>query len=285
VSAEGSALGSPGAAANADRQARRSPTLAWAVRGGLIGYAVVHLLFAWVAIRLVFGARSQPATGRGALAELAGDSAGRLTLGALAAGFAALAFWQLTAAAVGYRDRDGWSRHLMRIGAACRVPVYGYLAVAAAGLALTGGAGSGSTPETTTAKLMALPAGPWLVAAVGATAVGVGVGLTVFGWGAKFVDQLDEQARTQDRRVPIVVLGRVGYVAKGLALVVIGVLLGWAAWSHDPQRSGGLDQALHDLLGGSLGTAAVIAVGAGIGCFGLYLLARARHLNRRSLTS
>src|SRR5919107_850499 len=45
------------------------------LRAGAPGYAVVHLLFAWVAIRLVLGARSEPATGRGALAELAGDPA------------------------------------------------------------------------------------------------------------------------------------------------------------------------------------------------------------------
>ena len=49
---------------------------------------------------------------------------GRVTLGVMAAGFAVLVLWQLTAAVVGYRDRDGWSRHLMRAAAACRIVVY-----------------------------------------------------------------------------------------------------------------------------------------------------------------
>lgn len=268
-----------------ERTARRSTGLEWAVRGGLVGYGLLHLLVAWVAIRLVLGAGSGAATGKGALAQLVGDSVGRVTLGVMSAGFAALVLWQLAAGLVGYRERNGWSRQLMRLGAGGRVVAYGYLAVASAGLALGGGSARGGSPETTTARVMALPAGPWYVAAVGAGAVGIGVGLGVFGWRQGFVEQLDQQARSRDRRVPIVVVGIVGYVAKGVAFVVIGVLLGWAAWAHDPRKSGGLDQALHELLGGPLGTTAVIVVGGGIGCFGLYLLARAWHLNPHTLTS
>jgi hypothetical protein len=132
---------------------------------------------------------------------------------------------------------------------------------------------------------MALPAGPWLVAGIGVSAAVIGVVLAVFGWRKGFLEQLDEEATSRDRRVPIVVIGRAGYVAKGLAFVVIGVLLVWVAWTHDPRKSGGLDEALRELLGGPLGTVAIIGVGAGIGCFGLYLFARARHLNRRMLTS
>jgi hypothetical protein len=256
-----------------------------AVRAGLVGYGLLHLLVAWVAVRLVLDAGSGLATGRGALAQLASGGVGRFTLGAMAAGFAALALWQLAAAVVGYRDRDGWSRQLMRAGAACRVVSYAYLAVASAGLALGGRSARGQSPQPTTAKVMALPAGPWLMARVGAVAAGTGVGLAVFGSRRQFVPQVDARARTAGRRVPIVMLGCLGYVAKGFALVMIGALLCWVAATHDPQRSGGLDDALHELLGHTVGSAAVVMIGAGIGCFGLFLLARARHLSRRTLTA
>jgi hypothetical protein len=116
-------------------------------------------------------------------------------------------------------------------------------------------------------------------------AAGTGVGLAVFGWRRQFVPQVDARARTGGRRVPIVMLGCLGYVAKGFALVMIGALLCWVAATHDPQRSGGLDEALHELLGHTVGSAAVVMIGAGIGCFGLFLLARARHLSRRTLTA
>ena len=268
-----------------DRQARRSVLLAWSVRVGLVGYAVVHLLLAFVALRLVLGGEGGSSTSQGALAQLAGEGIGRWTLAAIAVGFAVLVVWQLVTAAVGYRDRDGWSRHLLGAGAVCRGVVYGYFGWSCAGFAVAGRSAASGSPESKTSELMRLPFGPWLVAGVGLVTAGIGIGLAVFGWKAGFVDQLDEEARSKDRRVPIVLLGRVGYVAKGVAMVLIGILLGWVAWTRDPRKSGGLDESLHELLGQGLGTAAVIVVGTGIAAFGLFLLARARHLNRRGLTS
>ena len=269
----------------AEHSARRSDTLAWAVRGGLVGYGLLHLLVACIAARLVLTPATGSATGRGALAQLADGGPGRLLLLVMAIGFAALVVWQLIAAAVGYhRDTGAW-RVLQRLGAMCRGSVWAYLALTTADLARSGG--SGESPAATTATVMSWPAGVWLVALVGVVVTAVGIGLAVFGWRLGFLPQLDRRARSHDgrRRVPIVVLGRVGYAAKGTALVVIGVLLVWAAWGHDPARSGGLDRSLYELVGGGLGEAAVIVVAVGLGCFGLFLVARAWHLNRDSLTS
>jgi len=82
-----------------------------------------------------------------------------------------------------------------------------------------------------------------------------------------------------------VVLGEIGYVVKGLALLLIGVLLVLAAVTRDPNRVGGLDHSLYELLGHFAGSIAVIVAGLGLGCFGLYLLARSWHLNEDTLTS
>ena len=273
-------------AENADRTARQSDMLAWAIRGGLVGYGVMHMLVGWVAVRLVLTSASGTATGKGALGQLAGDASGRVTLAAMAVGFAALVVWQVLAAAVGYRDRDGWSRHVMRSGALCRAVVWGYLAVTTTQLAVSGGSIRSGSPSSTTATVMSWPQGAWILMLVGVVVAGIGIGLGIFGWRVEFLEQLDQHARSCDgRRVPIVALGRVGYVTKGLALVVVGIVLVWAAWTHDPHKSGGLDQALQELLGGTIGKAAIIVVAVGLGCFGLFLMARARHLNRESLTS
>lgn len=273
-------------AENADRTARQSDMLAWAVRGGLVGYGVMHMLVGWVAVRLVLTSASGTATGKGALGQLAGDASGRVTLAVMAVGFAALVVWQVLAAAVGYRDRDGWSRHVMRSGALCRAVVWGYLAVTTTELAVSGGSIRSGSPSSTTATVMSWPQGAWILMLIGVVVAGIGIGLGIFGWRVEFLEQLDQHARSRDgRRVPIVALGRVGYVTKGLALVVVGIVLVWAAWTHDPHKSGGLDQALQELLGGTIGKAAIIVVAVGLGCFGLFLMARARHLNRESLTS
>jgi Domain of Unknown Function (DUF1206) len=265
--------------------ARHSRWVGLSVRVGLVAYAVVHLLVAWVAIRLTFDHGSGAATGQGALAQLAGETTGRGVLAAMAASFVALTLWQLTAAAVGFRELSGWSRHLMRLGAVCRALTYAYFAWASSRLALAGSGGSGRSPESLTSRVLAAPAGPLILGAVGVAVAATGLVLAVFGWRRKFLPQLDQQARSRDRRVPIQLVGQVGYVVKGLALLVVGGLLVWAAGTQDPRKSGGLDQELYLLLGHRAGEVAVVVVGLGIGCFGLFLLARSRHLSHETLLS
>lgn len=265
-----------------ERTARRSTTFDALVRAGLVGYGLLHLVIGAATVSLVVG--HDRTTSRGALDRLAAQTYGVPLLLGLAAGFAVLTFWQTIAALVGYRHLSGRRRQVMRFGAACRVVTYGYLAFSTAHLALAGRS-SGSSPRQTSAGLLAEPVGRVLLGAGGLVAAGVGIGLAIFGLRREFVDQLDEEARTSSRRLPIVLVGQVGYVAKGLAFLIIGVLICWAAVGDNPRKAGGLDQSLAHLIQVPLGAVAVVAIGAGIACFGFYLFARARHLAPRTLTS
>jgi hypothetical protein len=276
-------LSVPSKAEAVDREIRSSTSLARATRFGLVGYGFVHLLIGWVAIRVALEGRGGTATGQGALAQLALEPLGRVSLAALALGFAGLALWQVLAAAVGYRDLDGFRRHAMRAGAAARVLVYGYFGISAGRLVLH--QGSGGSPRTATASVLAQPTGVLLVAGAGICVSVVGAGLVVFGLRRQFLGQLDDAPRSVHRQRLIVLLGQVGYVAKGLAFVMIGWLLCWAALTDSPGKTGGLDHSFAKLLGDSLGGPVVVVAGVGIGCFGLYLFARARHLDTSSLTS
>ena len=59
-----------------------------------------------------------------------------------------------------------------------------------------------------------------------------------------FTHDLEAQATSGSTRSPVLLFGRVGYVGKGAAIGVVGVLFGWAALSYDPDKAGGLDDAL-----------------------------------------
>jgi hypothetical protein len=268
-----------------DTTVRGGGWFAHVVRVGLIAYGVVHLLLAWVAVRLLFVHHAGTATSEGALAQLARDAWGRWTLATISAAFLALVAWQLVAMAVGYRQETGMKRHVMRVGAGGRAVVYGYFAWASAKFAVNGSSSKGRSPHSMTAQILDAPAGPLLLGVLACIVAGTGIALAVFGWRRQFLSQLDSAARHGDRRIPIALIGQVGYVVKGLAFVAIGALLVWAAIAHDPKKSGGLDQALYQLLGNTLGKIAVVVIGAGIGCFGLYLFVRARHLDTDNLTS
>lgn len=240
---------------------------------------------AYVAIRLTFPSHnSGRASGTGALATFSDDTLGKAVLIAMAAGFAALVLWQLISAAVGYGHLCGWRRHLNRFGAVWRAASYGYLGFYSAKFALQGPSAKSGSPDSTTAKVLHWPAGTFLLLAVALIAAGSGVGQFVQGYTRRFLEQLDDEANNQERRIPIALVGQVGYAAKGLAFLTIGVLFGWIAVTHDPKKSGGLDQALFRLLGGGLGRPAIILIGVGIGIFGVYALIWSRHLGEEMLT-
>lgn len=256
-----------------------------AARAGLVVYGVLHLVFAYVVVRLVLTDASGQATGTGALAQLAQDATGRVTLGVLAVGMGLLVVWQLITAAVGYPEYQGLWRHLMRLAALARAGVYGYFAAASARLALEGRSAPSGSPDSMSARLLSAPGGTAILTAIGLVVAGIGVGLGVYGLARKFLQQLDEDARNKQRRVSIVLVGQVGYVAKGVALLVVGGLLVWAALSHDPKKAGGLDSALLELLGGGFGKPALVVIAVGVAWFGVYTLIRSRHLAHDTVTS
>src|SRR6476659_7745478 len=153
----------------AGHRAHNSEWMDHAVRVGLVSYGVVHLILAWLALRLAFGDSGGKASNQGALQQLAQSTLGRVSLYVVAAGFVALVVWQLLEAALGHRDEDGAKRILKRLVSVGKVVLYGALAVTAFKTAI-GGSSSGGGTEGLTAKLMRWPAGPFLV---GLVAVGI----------------------------------------------------------------------------------------------------------------
>jgi uncharacterized membrane protein YphA (DoxX/SURF4 family) len=143
-----------------------------------------------------------------------------------------------------------------------------------------GGSSSGGGTEGLTAKLMRWPAGPFLVGLVAVGILVVAGFLVHRGWTEKFRDKLDFKGQSGKDGQAYIWFGQAGYLSKGVALAVVGLLFGYAALSHDPQKSGGLDQALHKVLQQPFGAPLLTLIAAGFACYGLFCFAWARHLNR-----
>ena len=255
---------------------------AWLDRGvrlGLVTYGIVHLVIALTALQLAFGDRSQQASQQGALSQLSQTPLGDTALVLVAVGLAAMVVWQLVDAAVGHRESDGGKRLLKRAGSLGKAVVYGFLAFTAAQKVFDSSGGSSRT-DSTTAKLMSAPGGQVLVGLVGLGIIGVGVFLAFRGLTERFTKDLDVGATATRRREPIVLLGKVGYTGKGVALGAVGALFVMAAVQHQAKESGGLDVALQELLRQPFGVPLVVAVALALGAFGLYCFAWARHLDR-----
>lgn len=261
------------------RNADSSKLFDHAVRVGIIAYGVVHLLIAWVAVQLALGDSSGSASSDGALSAMAKTPVGGVLLYVVAGGFGALVLWKLIDAVAGHREEQGKKRLLKRLNSGLKAVLYGVLGWSALKIAMGGGSDGGGT-DTITSKIMSMPAGQLLVGAVGLGVLAYAVRQIYRGLSETFMDKLKAEGRIGDTGKAFVLLGKAGYVAKGLALLVVAGLFLWAAWTHDPKKSGGLDQALHTVLEQPFGSPMLIALGVGIGCYGLFAFAWARHLDR-----
>jgi hypothetical protein len=272
-----------GVSAKADqlgREADDSDVLDHAVRVGLVAYGVVHLLIAWLAGQLAFGESAGSASGTGALSELAQKPFGQILLWVVGLGFFALVVWMLIEAVLGHRLEDGIKRVGKRLKSLGKAVVYAALGVSALKIAVGSGGGGGEDTDTLTSRLMALPLGPLLVGAVGVGILVVGCAHIYKGITEKFKDDLKATGSTGNSGKLYIGLGKAGYISKGIALLVVGGLFVYAAATHDPEKSGGLDQALKTILDQPFGAPMLVLIAAGLACFGLFCFAWARHLDR-----
>jgi hypothetical protein len=259
------------------REAQNSTWLDGGVRFGMVVYGVVHLIVAWLAIQLALGDQGENASQKGAMQTLAKQPFGTLLLWLVAVGMILLVLWRVLEALVGHQEYDGGKRWRKRAVSAFKAIVYGYIAVTALRFALDAGSGSSSNY---TAKLMDQPYGRWIVGLVGAAIFVYGVSYARRGWTEKFMENLDARGTIGDTGTAYRWIGKIGYIAKGIAFCVVGGLFVAAAVNHEPKKSGGLDDALHTVLQQPFGPVLLILIAVGIACYGLFCFARARHLSR-----
>jgi hypothetical protein len=260
---------------DAQRVGRSEPVRKGA-RAGIAANGVLHLLIAWLALQVAIGGGGQ-ADQSGALTTIASQPFGRVFLWVLFVGFVCVVIWRLTSAAFGFGYVDDDRKKLVkRLTSAGQGIVYAGLAVATAKAAVSGRSEGGGGSKAT-AGLLGLPGGQIIVAVVGVGVV-IGGGVMVWnGWKKKFTEDqdlsgADRHARTLDERS-----GQIGFIAKGVAFGVLGVLVVSAAVKFDPQEANGLDSALKTLAAQPFGVVLLIAVAIGIAAYGVFCFFDARY--------
>ncbi|HZZ47217.1 MAG TPA: DUF1206 domain-containing protein [Pseudonocardia sp.] len=257
------------------REVSDSLPMRLAARTGLASYGVMHLLVAWLAVRVALGSRSERADQTGALQILAGQPLGRALLWLVMASFVAVVLWRLGEAIWGFRSLSGAERTLEKLFSAGQVVVFSVFAVLSARVA--SGAGGGGGGQGLTAALLRLPGGRWIVVAIGAGFVVTGVIMAYRGGKATFIDDMDLREAKPWARMLARRSGQFGYVAKAAAIVIIGVLIGLAAMTYQPQRAEGLDAALKALAAQPFGTYLLGLVGIGLASYGVFCFFDARY--------
>lgn len=241
------------------------PLVERAARLGYVASGILHLLLGWVAVQLAWSDYAGSADQDGALRLLAGSAIGSALLWLCVLGFAVLALWQGAEAVTGRKTSE-------RLASAGRAVVYVALALTTVSVLLGTSGGGTASAGSTTAGLMTSPAGRLLVGAVGVGIIAIGGYHVVKGWRRRFLEDLRSHPGRWTERA-----GRIGYIAKGIALALVGGLLLAAATGTAAQQAPGLDGALRTLLQLPAGQVLLTLVGLGFAAYGVYSFARARH--------
>lgn len=244
---------------------------AWekAARAGYAVSGLLHIVLGVLIARIAFGS-GEEADQSSALSSIGENTFGSVVLWLAVVAFVALGAWQAADALRGSDKSD-------RLKSAGKAVVY--LALAGTSFSIAQGSGGSegdSQAQGFASTLMEAPAGRILVGAVGLGIVVAGAFHVWKGWKKKFREDL-RASGGRELSTAVNATGTFGYIAKGVALGVVGVLFTFAAINANPEEAEGIDGAVETLLGMPGGPVIVVLVGVGFAAYGLYSFARARY--------
>lgn len=260
-------------AAHAAKSAHNSRPLRFLARLGFAVNGLLHALIGIIAIGVAVGAGGE-ADQSGALSAIAATPGGRVTIWVVFVGLLALGVWLIVDAFL--TTRRSSSKRALHVVSEIAKGI-AYLAVSATAFSFARGASTDSAQSTTqvSATLLAAPGGAFVVVVIGVLIFGIGVYFVVKGATRRFTRDLNLPSGRAGRAT--VVLGVFGYVAKGIALGVVGILFCVAAATVNPSTSSGLDGGLKALASLPFGAVILIVVGLGLIAYAAYSFVRSRY--------
>ena len=265
--------------ADAVRSAVAHPFAHVAARVGFVISGLLHLLIAYLIVRIAMGSGGD-ADQTGALRAVAMTDGGNVALWATAVALIPLTLWRIAETVLGLHPGEHrraradpedfrWPNRLKALGLAV---VYTAVGVTAVQFALGRRKSGAAENAGLSARLMQSTEGKAVLVAVGCVILAIGAYFAFKGASRRFCDDLNVSPGTV-----ITVLGVIGYVAEGLVLAGAGALVIVAAVRADPSKATGLDGAVKALGHGPSGTVLVLCAALGFAAYGCYSFALSRY--------
>lgn len=248
-----------------------------ACRIGYAAHGVVYLLIGALAVDAAFSGGDQVAGQKGAISQLGSGTLGTILLTALAIGllgYAYMRLWQGISDPEGHgKDAEGIAKRVGRVASGIAKIGLAFYALSLAygwfsgATGAGGGSGeSGGMATDLTASVMNMPAGRWIVGAVGVAICLAAFDQLRLAVTASFLRFLQ---LTADRKKWVEPLGRIAYSARFIVFLIIGGFVIFAAYQAEPGEARGLGGALRTLQEQPFGPWLLGAVGLGLVAFAL----------------
>ncbi|MGZ4662573.1 MAG: DUF1206 domain-containing protein [Arthrobacter sp.] len=243
-------------------------------RAGFAVSGILHFLVGAIAIRLAMGGEGK-ADFSGAVQELASQPAGPILLWSSFAACLALAIWQISDAIFDFSHLPKAKKIGKKLKAAGQAAIFLAFAGTFASVAMGAGSDNGKSTSDLTINLMKAPGGVALLILLGLAVAVAGVVYAIRGFRQSFAKYLRWPA-SEKASTAVTWLGVAGYAAKGVVLLLVGLLIIVATVKAHPEESTGLDGGLKALREQPFGIYILAAVGIGLVCYGVFQMVRAK---------
>jgi hypothetical protein len=262
------------------KRAAASPVYEYAARAGYVARGVLYGYMGYAALLIAQTGGSRPADQKASLIAVAGFPLGKFILVVGIVAIAAYAVWGFVRAIYDPLHRGSDAQGIVtRLGFAWSGLSYLILAFFAFGLLTNGGTGSQQDGmQQMAAKLLSAPAGALLTQAAGLIGVAAGFGQFIEAYRASFKKDEKRAQMSEAEKGVTDVLGRFGFVARGVVFALMGWFIFLAGRQHNSGKATGFTGIFTYILSQPYGRPLLALVALGIIALGLHSVVLARYI-------
>ncbi|MEX2232737.1 MAG: DUF1206 domain-containing protein [Cyclobacteriaceae bacterium] len=245
-------------------------------RFGLVSKGIVYFLMGILSVLAASGLSREKGDKAEAFKLIYGQPFGQVILVAIAIGLFGYVMLRLFQA---FKDIDNKGSDMKgvfnRIGYA--LSAFLYLAIGAYALKLAfGGAegGDSNSRQFVVSKVLEYPGGQYVIGIAGLVVVGMGIHQIIRGITGKFMKRVN-LIRSNMKDI-FKMTGTVGYISRGIVLVIIGYFLFYAALKANPDAAQGTGEAF-DFLQNKFGSVMMALVALGLTAYGIFTFVKAKY--------
>jgi hypothetical protein len=247
-------------------------------RVGIASKGVVYVVLGLLAFMAATGTGGETASKQTVITRIARAPLGEVMLITIAVGLFAYSAWRFIAA---FKDSDyegSDARGITnRAGYVLSGLAYSALAITALQILRGTRSAGGDNSRTWAARLLELPMGELIVAAVGVIAIISGALQMKEGYKEEFRKHLTGGKTEWNIRA-----GKLGHIARGVIFCLMGVFLLIASVRHDPSEAKGLEGTLDTIARQPYGPLLLALTGLGLAAYGAYMFVEAKHRRIRT---